>query len=75
MLGRLHMSVDECVSAYMDFSQAMFKPKQSRWNALVRPKVQSTLDEQTMQDIIRRSSASCPNLDDLMRNSDSPCKV
>lgn len=75
MLGRLHMSVGECISAYMDFSRAIFKPQRRKWNALVRTQSPSTLDEKTMQEVLRKWSASSFNLDDLMRNSDSPCKV
>ena len=75
MLGRLHMNVDDCISAYLDIAEAMLKPKKSKWNAFKRPLFRSTLDEQTMQDIIRKMSVSYPNSDDLMRDPDSPCKV
>ena len=75
MLGRLHMSVDECISAYMDYSKAMHEPKQSKWNAFMTTPFRSTPAEKLMQDIIRKRRASCPNLDDSMRVPDPPCKV
>lgn len=75
MLGRLHMSVDECISAYMDYSKAMHEPKQSKWNAFMSPPLRSTPIEQMMQDIIRKRRASHPKFDDSMRIPGSPCKV
>ena len=56
MLGRLHMGLDECISAYI--SKAMLEPKQSKWNAFMTPQIRSTPAEQTMQDIVRKSRAS-----------------
>lgn len=73
MLGRLHMGLDECISAYI--SKAMLEPKQSKWNAFMTPQIRSTPAEQTMQDIVRKSRASYLNLDGSMRSPDSPCKV
>ena len=75
MLGRLHMSVDECISAYMDYSKAMHEPKQSKWNVFMSPPLPSTPIEQMTQDIIRKRRASHPKFGDSMRFPDSPCKV
>ena len=60
MLGRLHMSVDECISAYMDYSEAMHEPKQSKWNAFMITPFRSTRAERLMQDIIRKGALPIP---------------
>jgi predicted acylesterase/phospholipase RssA len=73
MLGSLRMSVPECIEAYLDYSKTMFDPKRSKWNSFIRPR--SQFDETTLMDIIRRTSTSNPDLDNLMLDSDSPCKV
>lgn len=73
MLGRLHMSVDECIAAYMDFSKAAFEPKEWKENAFMRPQFRLTPAEQTIRDIVRRKRASDPHFDVLMQ--DHHCKV
>ena len=75
MLGRLHMSVDECISAYMDYSKAMHEPKQAKWNAFMTPPARRRPAEQIIRDIVRKRRASYPTFDVQMRNSASPCKV
>ncbi|KAH7335104.1 acyl transferase/acyl hydrolase/lysophospholipase, partial [Pyrenochaeta sp. MPI-SDFR-AT-0127] len=31
MLGSLHMSVQECIEAYLDYAKTIFAPKRSKW--------------------------------------------
>ena len=75
MLGRLHMSLDECIAAYMDFSKAACEPKEWKENAFMRTQVRATPGEQIVQDIVRKQRASNPTLNGSMRDPDSPCKV
>ena len=75
MLGRLHMSVEDCIAAYMDFSKAVCEPKEWKENAFMRIQVRATPGEQIVQNIVRKQRASNPTLYGLMRDPDSPCKV
>ena len=38
MLGRFHMSVDECIAKYLDLSSAAFQPKRAKLNFLGKGK-------------------------------------
>lgn len=75
MLGRLHMSVDECIAAYVDFSKAASEPKVWKENAFMRPRFRTAPGEQVIQNIVRKERASNPRLDASMRDPDPPCKV
>ncbi|OAP55741.1 hypothetical protein AYL99_09893 [Fonsecaea erecta] len=75
MLGRLHMSVDECIAAYMAFSQALFEPKHAKFNALSSSKEKFPMTKVRMESILRKTSSVSSFLDDSMQDVDSPCKV
>ena len=75
MLGRLHMSVDECIAAYMDISKAACESNEWKQNAFMRTQDRATPGEQIIQDIVRKQRASNPTLNGSMRDPDLPCKV
>ncbi|KEF55615.1 uncharacterized protein A1O9_08365 [Exophiala aquamarina CBS 119918] len=75
MLGRLHMGIDECIDAYMDFSRSLFEPKRSKFNAFMRPTVAATIAQDKLESILRRMTSASATLEDPMQDADSPCKV
>lgn len=87
MLGRLHMSLDECEEAYLNLSRKIFKPKHGRFNKasqwadflLANEKFDSARLEGAIKDCInstlgRAEDGKSPE-DALLKDKASPCKV
>lgn len=77
MLGRLEMSVDECIAAYSDLAAAVFSKKASRvpvtMNGKVKPRFDSKKLEAAIQKVIKRSGASADEL--LNDGAERGCKT
>jgi cell shape-determining protein MreC len=80
MLGRLEMTVDECIDAYVSMMDAVFKKKKHRFKN-VRGELQARFDtrelEEAMKKIIKNSKSNTKRQEDLpMRNPDpGGCKT
>lgn len=74
MLGRLNMTVDECIEAYISLSDAVFRKKRHRIN--IRGKLQGRFDTDELARSIKRIVVS-RGLDEdaLLKNVDASCKV
>jgi hypothetical protein len=75
MLGRLKMSIDECIEAYMQLSNRIFQKKRHR--VTVRGKIQGRFDsdelEQAVKEVIRGQGLQD---DALLKDAPgSTCKV
>jgi len=74
MLGRLRMTVDECIDAYTTLSDRVFEKKSHRVN--LRGKLQGRFDsaelERAVNDIIASRGLG---EDALLKDTDSSCKV
>lgn len=74
MLGRLQMSVDECIKAYTSLSDRVFKKKAHRLK--ITGKYQAQFDsaelERAIKDILVARGLS---EDALLKDVDAPCKV
>lgn len=62
MLGRLEMSVDECITAYSDLAAAVFGEKLSRipfnMKGEVKPRLDSARLESAINKVVTQSGAS-----------------
>ncbi|ORY62120.1 acyl transferase/acyl hydrolase/lysophospholipase [Pseudomassariella vexata] len=80
MLGRLRMSVQECIDAYQSISETVFQPKRSRLNVLGKGKDLWTLEgafdadelAKAMRDIVVKTGEAA---DAKMLETDPTCKV
>jgi patatin-like phospholipase/acyl hydrolase len=74
MLGRLRMTVDECIEAYTSLSDKVFEKKSHRVN--INGKLQGRFDaaelEHTIKQILQARSLS---EDTLLKDVDASCKV
>ncbi|RYP34899.1 hypothetical protein DL768_011033 [Monosporascus sp. mg162] len=74
MLGRLRMTVDECIEAYTSLSDEVFEKKSHRVN--IKGKLQGRFDtaelERAIKQILRDRGLS---EETLLRDTDGPCKV
>ena len=75
MLGRLQMSVDDCIKVYADMMDSIFTKQRHRIN--IRGAVQARFDtaalENAIKDAIRRQNVQ---VDELLFNRDpAQCKV
>ncbi len=74
MLGRLRMTVDECIAAYTSLSDKVFEKKSHRVN--IRGKLQGRFDagelERAIKQILRARGIS---EDALLKDIDLSCKV
>lgn len=66
MLGRLEMSVDECITAYSDLAAAVFGEKLSRIpvnrKGEVKPRFDSARLESAIEKVVTQSGASATAL-------------
>ncbi|KFZ08459.1 hypothetical protein V502_09342 [Pseudogymnoascus sp. VKM F-4520 (FW-2644)] len=82
MLGRLRMTIRECIEAYTELSKAIFTPKHSR-ASLVRGveylngdgKFDSQAFEKEIKTQIRKSKGAENDDQILLQDTESPCKV
>jgi patatin-like phospholipase/acyl hydrolase len=74
MLGRLRMTVDECIDAYTSLSDRVFEKKGHR--VKVNGKLQGRFDAAELERAIKQIIASCSLSEDaLLKDVDAPCKV
>ena len=77
MLGRLRMSVDDCIRIYADMSDNIFTKQKHRVN--IRGTVQARFDTAALESAVKKAIRNANlNLteDDLLYNPDpSQCKV
>lgn len=75
MLGRLKMSIDECIDAYIQLSDRIFQKKRHR--ATVKGKIQGRFDsdelERAVKEVIKGQGLQEDAL--LKDTPDAPCKV
>ncbi|KFY80769.1 hypothetical protein V498_08778, partial [Pseudogymnoascus sp. VKM F-4517 (FW-2822)] len=82
MLGRLRMTIPECIIAYIKLSKAIFTPKHSR-ASLTRgveflngdEKLDSEVLEDAIKSQIKASKVSKEDDQILLQDPESPCKV
>lgn len=80
MLGRFHMTVDECIDKYLQLSSAAFQPKRSKTNILgvAKDKFQakgSYRSETLAEEFKRVSQAVLGSEDASLLNPDTTCRV
>lgn len=79
MLGRLEMSVEECIQAYQYISHEVFRL--SRWRKIFGPLIQLSgwplYDGQRLQDAVKAIIEQCGEVPDSIfeTTDDRPCKV
>ena len=77
MLGRLEMSVDECITAYSDLAAAVFSEKRSRIPFNMTGKVKSRFDSAKLQsainNVLTQSGASETDL--LVDGTERGCRT
>ena len=74
MLGRLRMTVDECVDAYTKLSDRVFEKKSHR--ITIKGKLQGRFDSAELERAVKNIVVGRGLGEDvLLKDSDSPCKV
>ena len=74
MLGRLQMTVDECIEAYTSLSDKVFEKKTHR--VKINGKLQGRFDGAELEHNIKRILRDRNlNEDELLKDVDAPCKV
>jgi len=74
MLGRLRMSVDECIDAYASLSDKVFEKKAHRVN--IRGQLQGRFDAAALESAIKQILRERGLRDDaLLKDTDASCKV
>jgi len=75
MLGRLEMTVDECIEAYLSLSDEIFQKKAHRLN--VRGSIQGRFDSKKLEDAIKEvvRKRKLPENTLLRNKEDVRCKV
>jgi uncharacterized protein YqgV (UPF0045/DUF77 family) len=75
MLGRLEMTIDECINAYLSLSDQIFQKKAHR--VTIQGKIQGRFDsnklEQAVKEVVRKRGAPEDTL--LKSAGDATCKV
>lgn len=75
MLGRLKMSINECIDAYLQLSERVFQKKRHRVSG--KAKIQGRFDsdelERAVKDVIRKQGLQEDAL--LKDDQDAACKV
>jgi uncharacterized protein YqgV (UPF0045/DUF77 family) len=75
MLGRLEMTIDECIESYLSLSDQIFQKKAHRVN--IQGKIQGRFDSNKLEDVIQEvvRKRKLPE-DILLRGAeDATCKV
>lgn len=80
MLGRFHMSVDECIDKYLQLSSAAFQPRRSKTNVLgaVKDKLQAKgayRSETLANEFKKVSKAFLGSEDATLIDPDPTCRV
>ena len=76
MLGRLHMTIDECIEAYVKLMDKIFQKQRHRLS--LKGKVQGRFDSDLLEQAIKETVASLPGLteDTVLKDvPDAKCKV
>lgn len=74
MLGRLRITIDECINAYTLLSDRVFEKKSHRFK--VSGKFQGRFDAAELESAIKQIIVACGlNKDALLKDVDAPCKV
>ena len=74
MLGRLRMTVDECIAAYTSLSDRVFEKKSHRVN--IKGKLQGRFDAGELERAIKQILRDCRLGEDaLLKDVEAPCKV
>ena len=74
MLGRLRMTVDECIDAYTTLSDSVFEKKSHR--VTIRGKLQGRFDGAELERAVKTIVVNRGLGEDaLLKDPDSPCKV
>ena len=74
MLGRLRMTVDECIAAYTMLSDKVFEKKSHR--VTIKGKLQGRFDAKELERVIKQIVTEQGLSEDaLLQDLDSPCKV
>ena len=75
MLGRLKMSIEECINAYISFSDTVFQKRRHRFT--LRGKIQGRFDTPALERAIKQILVQHGfSEDELLRDhTDSTCKV
>ena len=74
MLGRLRMTIDECIDAYTSLSDKVFEKKSHRVN--IKGKLQGRFDAAELERTVKRILVTRGLGEDaLLKDSDSSCKV
>jgi patatin-like phospholipase/acyl hydrolase len=74
MLGRLRMTVDECIDAYTALSDRVFEKKSHRVN--IKGKLQGRFDTAALEQAVKEILVTRGLGEDaLLKDSDSSCKV
>ena len=74
MLGRLQMTIDECIDAYTSLSDKVFEKKSHRVG--IKGKLQGRFDSAALELAVKNILVSRGLGEDvLLKDTDSPCKV
>jgi adenosylcobinamide amidohydrolase len=75
MLGRLKMSIEECIKAYLQLSDRVFKKKRHR--VTVKGKIQGRFDSDELERAVKEVVAKQGLKEDALLKdaADAPCKV
>lgn len=75
MLGRLRMSIDECIEAYLSLSDRIFQKKRHR--VTIKGKIQGRFDSEELAQAVREVITGKGFQEDalLKDESDNACKV
>ena len=74
MLGRLQMTIDECIDAYTSLSDKVFEKKSHRVN--IKGKLQGRFDAAELERSVKQILADRGLAEDaLFKDTDSSCKV
>ena len=75
MLGRLKMSIEECIKAYLQLSDRVFKKKRHR--VTVKGKIQGRFDSDELERAVKEVVAKQGIQEDALLKdaADAPCKV
>lgn len=75
MLGRLEMTIDECIDAYLQLSKKVFQKKRKRFNLMgqIQGRFDSIALEQAVKEVIRGQKLDDDAL--LKATPEASCKV
>lgn len=75
MLGRLKMTIDECIDAYLSLSDQVFQKKAHR--VTIQGKIQGRFDSKKLEEVVKEVVRKRKLLEDTLLKSaeDGACKV